>query len=179
MVSFQGIKCPECGGAITMDITGRNSVFCPYCGNQFSIDDGVTRVEINKNIHNYDEARLKELEYRHQKEEKIALREEKNRQAKIRILQVSGILLAISILTAIIFARTKPFVSLVIVTSVIILIATVVACYATYIVLKSRNENNDSGTKIESIWTAYFAVLIVIFFLFPLIIFLFQISLWN
>ena len=51
------LKCPDCGGAITMDITGRETAFCPYCGNQFSVvnpnkfESHTTKnVNINKNI---------------------------------------------------------------------------------------------------------------------------------
>lgn len=34
------LECPACGAAINISIEGRKAIFCPYCGSQFSIDDG-------------------------------------------------------------------------------------------------------------------------------------------
>ena len=33
------LKCPSCGASIDVDIQGRDSVFCSYCGQQIQLDD--------------------------------------------------------------------------------------------------------------------------------------------
>ena len=52
------LTCPNCNGTLDMKVTeGTTSVFCPYCGQQFYLDDEHQRftynknVTINKNIH--------------------------------------------------------------------------------------------------------------------------------
>ena len=55
-MKMKPVRCPGCDAAITMDLTGRKTVFCPYCGLQIAIDTGekvVTRnvnKTINKNV---------------------------------------------------------------------------------------------------------------------------------
>lgn len=44
-MNLKQMKCPSCGAGIAVDLKGRNTAFCPYCGSQFSVDDGVTRAE--------------------------------------------------------------------------------------------------------------------------------------
>ena len=43
-MKLKQLKCPSCGAGIEMDLKGQDLVFCPYCGSQFSVDDGSTRV---------------------------------------------------------------------------------------------------------------------------------------
>lgn len=52
------LTCPNCNGTLDMKVTeGTTSVFCPYCGQQFYLDNEHQRftynknVTINKNIH--------------------------------------------------------------------------------------------------------------------------------
>lgn len=51
-MKLKQLKCPSCGAGIEMDLKGRDTVFCPYCGNQFSIDDGSINVTYT---YNYNE----------------------------------------------------------------------------------------------------------------------------
>lgn len=44
-MNLKQMKCPSCGAGIAVDLMGRSTAFCPYCGSQFSVDDGVTRAE--------------------------------------------------------------------------------------------------------------------------------------
>lgn len=39
-MKLKQLKCPSCGAGIEMNLKGRDTVFCPYCGSQFSVDDG-------------------------------------------------------------------------------------------------------------------------------------------
>ncbi|WP_026495400.1 hypothetical protein [Butyrivibrio sp. WCD3002] len=45
------LSCPSCGAGINMDIQGRKTLFCPFCGSQFSVDDGERVYTHNINIH--------------------------------------------------------------------------------------------------------------------------------
>lgn len=41
-MEMKQLKCPSCGAGIEMDLKGlkgRDTLYCPYCGSQFSIDD--------------------------------------------------------------------------------------------------------------------------------------------
>lgn len=51
-IKLTQLNCPSCGAGIDMDIKGKNSLFCPFCGNQFAIDDGEVVITKNINIHN-------------------------------------------------------------------------------------------------------------------------------
>lgn len=44
------MKCPSCGGDLTVDSSGRDFIFCNYCGKQIYLDNGKRTVEINHNI---------------------------------------------------------------------------------------------------------------------------------
>lgn len=50
------LKCPSCGAGIEINVQDKKTVFCPFCGNQFLIDDG------NINIHIQDDATIKREE---------------------------------------------------------------------------------------------------------------------
>ena len=53
---MKSIKCPDCGGSITMDIKGQDFIFCPYCGSQIEVIGNkkesvkTKNININKNI---------------------------------------------------------------------------------------------------------------------------------
>lgn len=49
-MKLEKLSCPSCGAGIDMDIKGRKTLFCPFCGNQFSIDDGSRTITNNINI---------------------------------------------------------------------------------------------------------------------------------
>jgi len=44
------IKCPACDAPIKVDIRGKESVFCCYCGHQIHLDTGKQEYVINQNI---------------------------------------------------------------------------------------------------------------------------------
>lgn len=45
------LSCPNCNGILNMTIANNtSSVFCPYCGQQFIVDDEKKEYIINKNI---------------------------------------------------------------------------------------------------------------------------------
>ena len=44
------LKCPSCGASIDVDIQGRVSVFCSYCGQQIQLDDEKREFTYNKNV---------------------------------------------------------------------------------------------------------------------------------
>ena len=44
------LKCPSCGAAIDVDIQGRDSVFCSYCGQQIQLDNEKREFTYNKNV---------------------------------------------------------------------------------------------------------------------------------
>ena len=44
------LKCPSCGASIDVDIQGRDSVFCSYCGQQIQLDDEKREFTYNKNV---------------------------------------------------------------------------------------------------------------------------------
>jgi len=46
---LQEIKCPSCGAGINLSFEGEKYGFCPFCGNQFLIDDGNRVYTENKN----------------------------------------------------------------------------------------------------------------------------------
>lgn len=49
-MELKAMYCPNCGGAMDIDLTNREFVFCPYCGQQIHIEDG--RVQITQRIIN-------------------------------------------------------------------------------------------------------------------------------
>ena len=42
-MNVTALYCPNCGGSIDFDVTGRDFVFCPYCGQQLHLSDGEKR----------------------------------------------------------------------------------------------------------------------------------------
>lgn len=45
------LTCPNCNGTLDMEVgEGTTSVFCPYCGQRFFLDDEKKEYTINKNI---------------------------------------------------------------------------------------------------------------------------------
>lgn len=49
-MNMKTLKCPSCGASIDVDIQGRDSVFCSYCGQQIQLDDGKREFTYNKNV---------------------------------------------------------------------------------------------------------------------------------
>lgn len=48
-MKLKTLRCPSCGASIDVDIQGRNSVFCCYCGQQILLDDENREFTYNKN----------------------------------------------------------------------------------------------------------------------------------
>lgn len=44
------LSCPNCDGILELKIINSNRIYCPYCGQQFLIDDGKREYTTNKNI---------------------------------------------------------------------------------------------------------------------------------
>ena len=49
-MKLQSLKCPNCDGMLNMDLEKMEHIFCPYCGQKFSVDDGKKEYTINQNI---------------------------------------------------------------------------------------------------------------------------------
>ena len=49
-MNMKTLKCPSCGASIDIDIQGRDSVFCSYCGQQIYLDDEKQESTYNKNV---------------------------------------------------------------------------------------------------------------------------------
>jgi hypothetical protein len=53
-MKLQELRCPNCNGNINISLDKRDTIYCPYCGQQFLLDDGnretTTTANINKNI---------------------------------------------------------------------------------------------------------------------------------
>ena len=48
---LEQLNCPSCGASIQLDLNGKKMFFCPYCGNQFAVDNGDRTYTPNINIH--------------------------------------------------------------------------------------------------------------------------------
>ncbi|SCY47492.1 hypothetical protein SAMN02910370_02720 [Lachnospiraceae bacterium XPB1003] len=48
---LEQLTCPSCGASIQLDLNGKKMFFCPYCGNQFAVDNGDRVYTKNINIH--------------------------------------------------------------------------------------------------------------------------------
>ena len=80
-------KCTFCGGSVAIDEDAAIAT-CEYCGNQFPIESGKSET-----IHRIvDEAKIKEIEHRQQREENERLDTEKK---KASVFKTKMILLAI------------------------------------------------------------------------------------
>ena len=92
------LKCPECGANINIEADHKHC-FCPYCGVQIIIDDGVTAYTYRK----VDEAKIKEAEVDKiirlkelELKEKQITKEEHIRDLKIKCTIVLGSLAIIA-----------------------------------------------------------------------------------
>ena len=51
-MKLQKLICPNCNASLNMElIDDRDTIFCPYCGQQFYVDREKREYTINKNIH--------------------------------------------------------------------------------------------------------------------------------
>lgn len=85
------VKCPSCGGELTVKDENRNFMFCEYCGTKVRLDD-------YQETHRFvDEARIQESKDAKELElKKMEFEEKKDKQALKKdkqALLVSGILL--------------------------------------------------------------------------------------
>ena len=91
-IQFNTVKCPECGANLSIE-EGREKVFCSYCGTQIIITNENERV-----YRHVDEARIKEAEVnqtlelkRLELEERKRLAKEKRTKIKIAVSIPAGI----------------------------------------------------------------------------------------
>lgn len=50
MLKAVAMKCPSCGGDLTVDASGRDYIFCNYCGKQIYLDNDKRTINLNHNI---------------------------------------------------------------------------------------------------------------------------------
>ena len=50
-MNLKKLSCPSCGANINLELEDRKTVFCPFCGNQFAIDNEKSVQTNNINIH--------------------------------------------------------------------------------------------------------------------------------
>lgn len=80
------VKCPSCGGELTVKDENRDFMFCEYCGTKVRLDD-------YQETHRFvDEARIKESENQKELElKRMELEEKKDKQGFI-VMGILGIL---------------------------------------------------------------------------------------
>ncbi len=50
-MKLQRLSCPNCNASLNMELTKESDyIFCPYCGQQFHIDNEKREYTFNKNI---------------------------------------------------------------------------------------------------------------------------------
>lgn len=77
-IQLNGLVCPSCGAGINMNLNGRTTVFCPYCGIQIAVNDGSTTINHNININErYTNDAAVEMEHRIDKENERQHKERK------------------------------------------------------------------------------------------------------
>lgn len=47
---LHAMKCPNCGGTLSIKLDDKQQIFCPYCGEKFFIEDAKKEYTINQNI---------------------------------------------------------------------------------------------------------------------------------
>ena len=50
-MKLKKLSCPSCGANINMEMGDNKTVFCPFCGNQFAVDNEESVQTKNLNIH--------------------------------------------------------------------------------------------------------------------------------
>lgn len=90
------VKCPSCGGELTVKDDNRDFMFCEYCGTKVMLDD-------YRETHRFvDEARIqeskdaKELELKKMEQERW--RAENNNKSMVSFLKVMGAIIVFLIL---------------------------------------------------------------------------------
>lgn len=80
-MKFQRLSCPNCNASLSMELTKESEyIYCPYCGQQFHVDNEkkestyTKNININKKIHHIktDEAKIEKIKA-DAKEEKFIL----------------------------------------------------------------------------------------------------------
>ena len=73
-MKMTSISCPSCGAGIKIDIKGRDTIFCPYCGDQILFDDDITITHnININTRYTEDAEVEKerrIDRQHEREHK-------------------------------------------------------------------------------------------------------------
>lgn len=50
IMKLDKLNCPNCIGRLEIKIEDKDYIFCPYCGQQFLVDDDKTEYTFNQNI---------------------------------------------------------------------------------------------------------------------------------
>lgn len=94
-MKMTSISCPTCGAGIKIDIKGRDTIFCPYCGNQILFDDDITITHnININTRHTEDAEV-------EKERRIDRQNE--REHKEFVWVMTGLMLLLFVLFGMLF----------------------------------------------------------------------------
>ncbi len=149
MAKIFSVSCPNCGAALKIDINNIANT-CPYCGSQLLFDDGNRTITINQNSysehHEYNEAKLRELEYQKQKEGRENAKRRKQNLAWLVawliIAPVSALVFTIGV-----FSSNDNLKGILICTSLIIM-TLFIAIFASFIIL--RNNVTDVSYEEES-----------------------------
>lgn len=98
------IKCPNCGAVIRSDITGREFLYCEYCGTKIDLMDHRSHIIIE------DKAKIREAEA----QEKIKLKEldSKNTSHVLRNWMLTLLGCVICIIIGAFFTPDEPLFSL-------------------------------------------------------------------
>ena len=91
------VKCPSCGGELTVKDDNRDFMFCEYCGTKVRLDD-------YRETHRFvDEARIqeskdaKELELKKMEQERWRAEEDKKNGMKGLLIGIIGLILVLFI----------------------------------------------------------------------------------
>lgn len=163
MITIKSVSCNNCGANISID-PNNISNFCPYCGTQLFYDDGVLRTEIENNInlninqrlYQYDEVKIKELEFQREMYEKSSEREAKQRKMWMCIFAFfATIFFAMGIAAAFLW-KSYSIIAILMLIFIVVGIATLLAAYLTYFFYKytkpeERWKTIDYGIASETV----------------------------
>lgn len=146
MSSIKSADCPNCGGVLMIN-PGEKSFFCQYCGSHLLYDDGVLRIEITQNIHKYDEARIRELEYKILEDERKRRDESHISDKWKKTFLITGMVCLLVLLIAIILIWIAPMASVILFWIGIISFVTTIPIYLSSKINRENRTEHVSTTS--------------------------------